>query len=165
MLKAGPQDLPASNALLAGALGAYMLIGVVLSLPGYNFGASLLQAMIDTVLLIGIAYAVLSLGKHSERYVQTLTALAGSGAIFGLAALPLFYFLNDSLAAGMAGDGAGSSWLIVYLAMLIWVLTVYGHIFRHALSSSLAFGLLISLGYAVVTSAVIQALFPPPQLG
>jgi hypothetical protein len=41
---------------------------------------------------------------------------------------------------------------------------VYGHIYRHALSTGLVIGVLVGLGYIILTSVVIDAVFPSPEL-
>src|SRR5690606_15422087 len=89
LLRAGPQDLPASSVLRSLALFAYVASGVMILLPSVSFGSAVAQALVDTLLLVVLLWAVLRWRGLPERFAQALTALAGTGALLGLAALPL----------------------------------------------------------------------------
>ncbi len=160
LLNANPQDLPASTSLLGITLGAYMLITALIALPLYGFGLGVLQAILEIALLLAYTWAALQLSRHPERYAQTVSALAGTGAIIGMLALPLVYSLLRSAPSG----GVDQPTLFIYLLIFAWLLVVYGHIYRHALSSGLLVGMLVGFGYVVVSSAVIESVFAPTGL-
>ena len=160
LLNSNPQDLPPSDALLRISLFCYLLVSVILALPVYSFVVSLLQALLDVVLLIVYTRTVLHFTMHIERYNQTLSALAGTGVIFGVLVMPLA-FSSYQAAAQQINNNAMT--LLAYLLILGWLLTVYGHVFRHALSSGMFIGILVGLGYILLTSMIIETVFPPPK--
>jgi len=157
-LNANPQDLPASQVLLVMSLILYLVISVALALPVYGLNVSLTQALLEIAMLIAYTWLILVMTSHGERLTQTLSALAGTGVIFGFLALPIIYSIYEATGAG----GVGNVWtLIAYLMIMGWLLVVYGHVFRNALSSGLFLGMLVSLGYIVLTSMIIEFLFQP----
>jgi hypothetical protein len=160
LLNANPQDLPASAVLLGICLGAYLLVTTFMVMPIYGFSLSLREAIVEVVLLVAYTQAVLRIGAHPERYTQTVSALAGAGVIIGLLALPLAYSLYGSAFQGTSNAPT----LFAYVLVFAWMLVVYGHIYRHALSTGLFSGMLVGLGYIILTSMVIESVFPSPEL-
>ena len=93
----------------------------------------------------------------SGRFVQTLTALAGSGAIMTVIALPLviwqsFVGVTDANAPTMP------SWLL--MIWMIWNVVVVGHILRHALSTVLPLGIGLAAVYAYITFQLMRIFLP-----
>lgn len=158
LLNASPQDLPASTVLLALCLSADALVTTLIAMPVYSFSLSVTQAMVEISLLLGYTGIALRIRANPERYVQTVSALAGVGVIIGVLALPLVYSLFRSASHGSADPFA----LFVYLMAFAWLLVVYGHIYRHALSTGMVMGVLVAFGYVMLTSLAIEAVFPMP---
>lgn len=161
LLNANPQDLPASQALLVIALLAYGFLGLILALPMYGLRSSLLQVGVELLMLMGYTKLVLQWRAHGERYTQTLSALAGSGAILEVVAIPLAYSIYESSSGGRPTDAFT---LLVYLLLVGWLLLVYGHVFRHALESRLWVGVVVGFVYIALSSVLIESLFPPPDV-
>jgi hypothetical protein len=158
LLNIKPQDLPASSRLLLITLLAYYLVGIALSMPVYGFAMSTMEAALEVFMLVAYTRIVLTLNAHGVRYHQTLTALAGAGAVLGLVALPLSYSVLQPVTAY---GSANALTVFAYLLLMGWLLIVYGHIFRHALSSGLGLGMLVGLGYIVLSTLAIESLFRP----
>lgn len=156
---ANPQDLPASETLLGITLFAYMTVSTLLSLPLYGIGIGFIQAVLEIVLLIVYTRIVLQLAHHKERYIQTLSALAGTGVVFGLISIPLVYSLYQTIVPQSSPD---MTVLRAYILILAWLVVVYGHVFRHALSSRMSVGLMVGFGYVLLTSMIINTVLPPP---
>lgn len=156
---ANPQDLPASEVLLGITLFAYAAVSMLLALPVYGIGIGFLQAILELVLLIVYTRIVLHLAQQQGRYVQTLSALAGTGVVFGLISIPLVYPLYQSVTPQATPD---MTILRAYILILAWLVVVYGHVFRHALSSRMSVGLLVGFGYVFFTSMIINTVLPPP---
>ena len=154
-----PQDLPTSEILLGITLFAYMAVSILLATPVYGIGMGFVQAILELVLLIVYTGIVLKLSHHQERYIQTLSALAGTGVVFGLISIPLVYSLYQTIAPQSAPD---MTILRAYVLILAWLVVVYGHVFRHALSSGMPMGLLVGFCYVFFTSMIINTLLPPP---
>lgn len=112
--------------------------------------------MIDTVLLSVMTMSVLYLQRLQDRLLQTLTALAGTGTLLGVVALPVSGWLHN---AQLGGEEMALPALLLLL-LIGWSLTVVGHILRHALSTVFVMGLLLALVFYWVTVKILNGLFP-----
>ena len=156
LLRAGPQDLPASSVLLMLTLIAYCSAGLLLSLVNTGLANAILLVVVDVLLLAGLAYLILWIRLLTVRFMQALTALAGSGAILEFSIWPVVYWQQLSTAT----DGPGL--LIASLLLWIWLfwnIAVVGHILRHTLSTTFFNGALLSLLYMFISISVIRTLF------
>ena len=162
VLRIGPQDLPASQTLLLGALSAYVVTGALLTAPLYGVGHSLLGALVDAGFMWLYSMALLSALGLRPRTVQTVTALAGAGTVFNLLALPLIQALADVPEDELGRSGGFAS--LLYIGLLVWLLVVYGHVFRHALDRSRAIGLAAAFGYLLFATMVVQMALPAAQV-
>jgi hypothetical protein len=156
LLRAGPQDLPASRELLGLAMASYTLVSFLLSLPAYPLAAAGQLALMDAGLLTVFAAIVLYLTGKMARLTQTLTALSGTGTLLGLFALPVIQLLASGEESGQPSLLAGMLWLLLFG----WNLIVVSHIMRHALSVNLPVAIGIAMLYTVVAMQIINALFP-----
>lgn len=140
LLRNGPQDLPYSGELLGLCVAASLGVGYLV-LRGFRLsptpGPDLLLTLVFSLAFV---YGVLALRGMTNRFIQTATAFFGTDVIVSLVALPVLQL----------GTGAGSQSPVSGLAMIgitLWNIAIIGHILRHALSASFAFGILIALGY------------------
>jgi len=156
LLRRTPQELPASGYLLGVSLCCYGLVSVLVSSQSYAFNRALLLAGVDLGLLFVFVWSLLYLQNRTARINQTLSALAGSGSLMGLIALPLMLAVGPGAVTEPVPPLLVSLWLL----LLLWNLFVMAHIIRHALSSSFAIGFGISLLYALLSMKVITTLFP-----
>lgn len=156
LLRAGPQDLPATPQFLAFALIGYFLVDVLMSLLSFPVGAAFAVSLLDVLLLAAFAQIVLRIVAKPARFNQTLAALAGTGQLLGLLALPLIRGLTAAQAVGEPASGLALAWL----AVLIWSLLVLGHILRHALNVSLMTGVGIGVLYSLLSVMIVRAVFP-----
>lgn len=156
LLRAGPQELPASRVLLWLSLAVYSLVSFFLSQASYPAGIALQMAGMDLALLVVFAVAPLYLLNKSARIGQTLTALAGSGALLGLIALPVIQILADGQDTSEVPPFAALLWLLLFG----WSLLVMAHIMRHALSITFPAGLGVAILYMLVAMQLIGAVFP-----
>jgi len=156
LLRAGPQDLPASRELLGLSMASYMLASFLLSLPGYPLVPAGQLALVDAGLVVVFAATVLYLTGKMARLTQTLTALSGTGALLGLIALPVIQLLASGKESGQPALLAGMLWLVLFG----WNLTVVAHIMRHALSVSFPVATGIAILYTLVALQIINVLVP-----
>jgi len=156
LLRRTPQDLPASGYLLGISLCCYGMVSVLVSSQSYAFNRALLLAGVDLGLLVVFVWSLLYLQNKTTRINQTLSALAGSGSLMGMIALPLMLAVGPSTVTEPVPVPLVSLWLL----LLLWNLFVMAHIIRHALSSSFVIGFGISLLYALFSMQVITTLFP-----
>ena len=146
LLRANPQDLPTSNRLLAAALVAHLLANVLTGLDSASPENALLAGAMDTLLLVALTHTGLMLRGVGARTRQTLTALAGCGALLAVLAWAVVTAAEAAVPVNYAR--------LFWLPFLFWFLAVYGHILRNALNVSLGVGLALSVGYVLLSLAV-----------
>jgi hypothetical protein len=155
LLRRAPQDLPASVTLLKVLILVYLAVGVLVgAATGQGLWEALVQTLVDTALLLGLLYAGLRWLGRLPRFVQSASALLGSGALLNLlvlAPLAMASGGDDSEVTGVAA--------LLFLALLAWSLVVTGHILRHTLDLPLVQGALIAIGYNLLAYSVLGALF------
>lgn len=164
LLRLAPQDLPASSFLLALASAAYAGLGALIASFYYPPPAAAAVGATGTALLALFVLALLYARGTPERFVQTLTAFAGTGAVLEAAGLPLAAMLETGSAApGLRFVRLFSTML--WLALLVWSWVVSGHILRHALAVRLGAGVGISIAFFWLSAMVMHHLFggPPPS--
>jgi len=149
LLRAGPQDLPASSTLMGAAIVATAVINAVV-MQQYATDA---EPLLHIMLLLGFSLAylalVLQLTGHMPRFIQSATALFGTDAFISMAAVPVLVLVGPPTDVTTGGAFA-------YLALLIWNVAVVNHILREAMSVSTAISLATSLGYILGASAFVQ---------
>ena len=159
LLRAKPQQLPASTVLFWLFLFAELLAGTLLiSRSRPSLPSALLEALADELLLVGLLYLVLQARGLTARFLQSATALLGVSALLSLLALPL-------LVLNVSGNGESLPAVLAALALLaliVWNLVVYGHILRHALGVTLALGIALALAVSSISYVVLIQLFPSP---
>lgn len=149
-LRAAPQDLPVSRSVMLGALVVYATAGVLGVLDVLTLENAIVAAAVDTLLLAAVTHLVLQWRRLENRLAQTLTALAGCGALLSLLAWG---------AAGLVREAFQPEW--IWAVFLVWYTLVFGHILRHALSITLAAGVAASLLY-LIFSIGVTGLFMNP---
>ncbi len=156
LLRAAPQDLPASGLMLGLALVAQLGVTLLLILSVTAETESVLgQGLMDLGLTLLALYAALSLLGRGGRFLQAATALLGSSALIGLVSIPLLRLATGPEDSPLTVAGA---WLL--LVMVGWGLLVAGHILRHTFELRLAQGVLIAAVFNLFSYAVVNAVFP-----
>ena len=156
-VKAAPQDLPASSFLLGLAVLAYFVTGAIVAAFHWPLSQAVLAALLDTVFLTVLSRVLLWARMLSGRFVQTLTALAGCGAVMTLIAMPLVLWQT---LVGVTDANAPTlpSWLL--MIWMVWNVVVVGHIIRHALSTVLPLGIGLAAVYAYITFQLMRIFLP-----
>jgi hypothetical protein len=152
-----PAQLPASLFLLALVAIAAAAIEVLSAfLPPASTDRILTRIVLSVGLPLGFAWAVLALARRRQRFLQTGIALLGVGVLVELALYPLGSLIHiigsDRLEAVPLG--------ILMLLGLIWYLLACANIWRAALDSGLTIGVVISVGYLLLSIALEQQLLP-----
>jgi len=156
LLRSGPRDLPASGLLLGLALAANTLGSILVAAFLLGPWRAVFEGIAETLLLCLLTVSLLAVLRLRVRVVQTLTALAGSGALIGLIALPIYAWARSLHDAEIDNALPG----ILLLALLAWSLVVAGHILRQALSVRFFLGLVLSVMFYWISVTVLTALFP-----
>ena len=161
LLNRGPQDLPASAALLLLTTLGYFAVGAAVAWPVYEPAIAVATAGFDVLLLFGVTAGLLAWRGHRGRWLQTTTALAGSGFLMGLIALPIVFSVYRAILT--QSDATFS--VLVYWVLVGWIIAIYGHVCTQALSlRSRWLGLGVALGYFVLSWVSMQLVFPEGQL-
>ncbi len=154
-LRVAPQDLPTSRSLLISSLAMYAALALILSWILMTPGKALIAAAFDTLLMALLSYVLLWARLMPQRWPQTCTALAGSGIILQIVALPITLWQKQF--------GPEDSMVLIptllSLALLFWNLVVVGHILRHALSTNLGMGAVLATVYTYISLSVMKVLF------
>ena len=156
LFRKGPQDLPVYGFLPGLSLACYVLVSFLVAFPSSGIAAAVQLAALDVVMLVVFVLSLLYLQSKTERVGQTLSAMAGSGSLMGLFALPLVLLVDPDLPVDQLSPLLTGSWL----SLLIWNLFVMAHIMRHTLSTSFAIGLGTAVLYALVSMQIVATLFP-----
>jgi len=146
LFRAGPDSLPDSRPLLALAMAAYMAIDIMVILALYPRHALPPLLLVDVGFLILWCAGLLRLFGFGARLQQTLTALFGTGALLQLLAFPFS-------AWPVFGTGVDIPLLLralVSVGILLWSVSVYGHIFAQAVSRTLGVGIAFAIIYFIV---------------
>lgn len=156
LLRAAPQDGPASAFVLGFALTCYVMVSVLVLTVSYGMGTGAQLAFLDLLVMTVFVLVMLYLSDKTSRIVQTLSALSGAGALLGLLALPLV------LLSGPASTEASLPFALtlVWLLLSFWNLVVSAHIIRHALSTSLAIGVAMALLYVLISMQFATIIIP-----
>jgi len=161
-LKAAPQDLPSSKLLMSFTLLAYGMVALMLTEGEKGLGIATQVAVVDTLILAGLAYIVLWVRDFTERYVQVLTAMAGCIALLELLLWPLLMMQQYG-----AGDG-GTFFIVIATillwAWLIWQVAIIATIFKHGLDTSIWMALIIAFFYIFLSYRVMRTLFFSPEV-
>jgi hypothetical protein len=158
MLRAGPQDLPASAVLLRVALALNILVGTLVSFPISGFDRALMEVVLDIVLLAILLYAGLQWRGLTTRFTQTFIALMGTGIVLGLLMMPVIYQL---VAANAANEPAPVAALI-WWGIVFWNVTVFAHILRHGFNIHLGYAFGLAIGYILLFWQVSDWIFAGP---
>ena len=157
LLRAKPQDLPASSVLLALIIMANVLVGV-LAFSGLYGGAlrAFMASAVENLFCLTVLGALLYFKGLFPRFIQTATALLGSSTLLAVILIPL-YSMSDTgtertAMAAVADLGA--------LALLIWSLLIMGHVLRHAVEIPFGRGIMFALVYFLLSSLFVGGLFP-----
>nr|WP_207280767.1 hypothetical protein [Thiocystis violacea] len=156
LLRRPPQDLPASETLLGLALIADLVVGVMVGMTaGLSWWTSFLQGVAEILLMLAALYVALKQLKRLERFIQSGTALLGSGALLGLVAiLPLSLNPTGQQETDLAALGA-----FLLLGLVIWGIVVTGHILRHTFGITLGQGAAIAVGFQIIAVSLVTSLF------
>ena len=134
-----------------------LVVGVLLI--GNDFGGpdkALFAALLDIVISLLWIWLLLAFKHHPGRFLQSATALLGSGVLVGLLALPLQMMAGDGTEPGLPAHLAG----VALFFVLLWSLMVVAHILRHALEVRMGLAMGLALTYSILTTVIVRSLFP-----
>ncbi|HUJ53359.1 MAG TPA: hypothetical protein VLX08_07370 [Steroidobacteraceae bacterium] len=162
LLRRGPQDLPASELLLALTVLGYFCVNFVLSSvlpPDAHWRGPLL---IDTVFTLLWYVALLRFVGRPERILQTTTAVFGFQAVLS----PLLIaseWLMRRVSEDTSTSTSSSQVLVtcVGLLLLAWLIAANSHVVKAALEWSVSASVALVILQMLVGWLVVSAVFSP----
>lgn len=150
----GPQDLPRSEFLLGLVLAAYIVVSaaalVVISADQTRVQLFALELIVD----LGFVYVLLRVFEKSGRFMQTATALIGTGVLLNFISLPLLQW--DELLGTPVGELNTPRMLL--LLLLVWSFDIAGFIVSKALAKPYIVGVSIMVVYEIASMAMQDSL-------
>jgi hypothetical protein len=152
-----PANLPASWFLLAivsVAVALFEVLGALL--PPAQTERMVVRVLLSVMLPLAFTWAVLSVTRRRQRFLQTAIALLGVGVLAQLVLYPL-----DSVLEAIGPDHPAAIPLgLLSFVGLVWYLLACAHIWRCALESGLMIGIAISVGYLILSVALAKLFLP-----
>ena len=161
LFRRGPQDVPASPALLALALLASLAASLLVGLQAFAPVLALGRVALETALSAALLIALLTVYGYGGRFLQSFTALCATGAILALLAWPLFGIIVER----PAEDGLATVAMLLLWLLFAWSLLVTAHILRHTLDLGWAGGLLLALAYVLLAAGATELVLPVTENG
>ncbi|MES9965275.1 MAG: hypothetical protein ABW116_17240 [Candidatus Sedimenticola sp. 20ELBAFRAG] len=156
LLRAAPQDLPASGFLMLWAAALGLVTGTVVIVDDFGGPANaLLAQLMDLALMMSLLRLGLVLSGKGARFVQSATALFGTGIVVNLVSMPLLLMMGDDPAASPLG-GLG---VLLFMFLAVWAIVIIAHILRHAFEITFLGGSTIAILYFFLINGLVQALF------
>ena len=156
MHRRGPETVPESQFLFGLLLVVYFVVSLFATLMAQPFTLAIGIVAFDTVFYLGIVWVLLELYKRSNRFLQTASALLGTGVILTMLQIPIFATADfDNAESTFTSAGA---WL--FLLSLLWSIDVAGFILSRALQLSYFAGVSIVIMYAFSSFTLGGFLFP-----
>lgn len=149
-LRGGPQYIPASWFLMVLLVAVYLAQNLITGQQLEDESAAV-KSLVAIGLQISVLAGLLYWRRHTERFAQTLSALAGVGLVFNA----ITWFLLT-----LSDTASNQTFLaLTWFAVFIWSLFVDAHIYRNALSVTLSAGMLITVLILAASYITIEMLF------
>lgn len=152
--KAGPADVPNSHGLLKITLLVYFMLGVGINRVDVNWQVSLFASLADTLMMVLVIWILLNIRGLQARYLQTVTAMAGTGCFLAIIGLPIYLSFHQV----SEPEQASSFTLLLMVALMFWSLMVMAHIFRQALDIKPGAAAALTIGYTVLSLIAVGLL-------
>ncbi len=150
LFRASPSDIPASQQLMKVTLVIYFILMVIVNQLDVSWNTSLLISLADILVMIIFVRILLNFRNLKVRYVQVVTALAGSGCVMTIVAFPIMWWFYQT----DPDQQATSIAMMMMIALLIWGLMVVAQIFRHALDVRSGTATIITIVYISISILV-----------
>lgn len=166
LMRRGPEHLPASVVVLVCTIALNLAIYALATLLGTKPPANWpLQLAVGTAVSLLWFRLALTLLKKRERFVQTMTAIFGTNALFLPAMVPLAAAVLPYLQkkADAAAAAPPSVLAMLFLILALWQLVVQVRIVHAAFEWAYFASVLFIFGQGFVSLIVFYLLFGVPQ--
>lgn len=155
-----PQDIPGSKNLLTLCLVVYGLMSILLAMLSQPMDKAVLAGILEVILIMVFSQALLQIRGKSSRWTQTVTALAGTGIVISLIALPIYILIGvggTNEASSGIGQGIG---LLLLATLACWNIVIMAHILRHALEVNFVLAIVLAITYIWIIFSFTSAIMP-----
>ncbi len=164
LLRRGPESLPASTALMAGAvvfnLVVYALMTATMPNAPRNWPLQLIVGTLVTLLWFDLAFRIT---QKRERFAQTITALFGVSALFLPALLPMASALLPYMETHDPQVPPPFALLILTALIAVWMFIVQVRIVRAAFEWPFVVSIAFLFGQNIAGAVVFWMLFGAPE--
>lgn len=155
--KKGPEDIPDSGFLLGLTFVVYLLLQIPLGWITYGPSSVLIAAVGSSALMLILGlWVLLVITGYRARFRQSLTALLGTDAILSAFSIPFSYWQ----VTGLMNKSSVALPSTVLVVILLWLLSVQGHIISRAISKPFGIGLMIAVAFFFLHTAVLFEITP-----
>ncbi|MET0013918.1 MAG: hypothetical protein ABW088_09725 [Sedimenticola sp.] len=156
LLRAGPQDLPASGFLMLWTAVLGLITGTIVIVGDFGGPANALMAqLMDLVLVVVLLRIGLEFTGLQARFVQSATALFGTGVMVNLVSMPLQLMIGEDPAASPLGQIG----VLLFLFLAVWAIVIIAHILRYTFQITFLGGSALAILYFFLINGLVQALF------
>jgi hypothetical protein len=147
LLRKGPQDIPRSNVLLALVILLWLLavlfqVALIQTIDESDFALEVFSALVGVICYSAI---IVAFGK-APRLTQTITAILGCGALLAFT-FALAYVVLQAI-------GSPVLMLLVVWAIVLWSVSVKGHIIASAIDRHWYAGLAFAVAVFILQHVV-----------
>jgi hypothetical protein len=146
--KKGPQDVPASNNLLMLLLATNVVLETLLGLSIYPVLPAIILSTLSVVVLFSFSWFWLMMFKLKSRFLQLATTFMGVSLFTNILFFIPILFLWKS---GVLSD---DSYGLLNLVLIFWVLSIYAHLYKHALKVSFFLGFALAITYFITFNTI-----------
>ena len=145
-----PQDLPGGERQMRVGVALAFVTYVLAVAAGFGLSRGLLLAVLDIGITGIVLHAALRFTGHPGRFEQAFGGYCGAAAFVNAAAIPVYL--------GQGGpDGAPG---FADFVLLVWNLSLLGHVIRHTFDVRLAVSILAAFVYVLVLTTAIESVLP-----
>lgn len=152
-----PQDLPGGNEQMKIGVALALITYVMALAVPYGISRAFLQAFIDLACTAAVLHVALSVMGYKARFEQAFGGLCGASAFINLAAVPLY-----TLRPNGPGSQGSSISVLADFVLLVWGLSLLGHVIRHTFETGMVLSIVVSFVYFVLLSSLISTFLPMP---
>jgi len=125
-------------------------MSVIINRLDSDWDISLLTSLGDIVVMMTIIALLLKFRSYQARYLQTLTAMAGTSCFLALVGFPVIWWFYQ-----LEADAVSSSLVMIFMvALLFWNLMVMAHIFRLSLDIKAGTAAMLSVATTLISLVV-----------
>lgn len=153
LLKAKPQDLPASQQILVLSFIAAVVTQLLSSRPESKPAQDLLLSSLQYGLYALIIWMLLNYKNKSARYVQSMTALFGTSALIQIIASPILRKIDPADITSLSQNSK-----LLLMLILIWGFVITVTILKETLESTVGQAIFLAVASQLTIVAISSLL-------